>query len=274
MSRTLLTVEGLTKAFTSRERGEAVKAVDDVSFTLGQGETLGLVGESGSGKSTITRCLVGLERPDAGAVTYDGFDVLRAGRDDRRRFRREVQLVFQNPYASLNPRMTVEDLVGEPLLVHQGRRSREGRRERVVEVLEMVGLTGAHLPRYPAQFSGGQRQRIAIARALVSGPKVLICDEPVSALDVSVQAQVVNLLRAMRRDLGLTVLFIAHDLAVVRQLCDRLLVLKDGRVVEEGSREQVYGAPAHDYTRALLAAVPIPDPAADRARRRSYQESR
>ncbi|GAA3091109.1 ATP-binding cassette domain-containing protein [Streptosporangium carneum] len=274
MSRTLLAVDGLGKTFASRDRGEPVKAVDDVSFTLDQGETLGLVGESGSGKSTITRCLVGLERPDTGTVTYDGFDVLRAGRDERRRFRREVQLVFQNPYASLNPRMTVEDLVGEQLLVHQGRRSREGRRERVVEVLEMVGLTGAHLPRYPAQFSGGQRQRIAIARALVSEPKVLICDEPVSALDVSVQAQVINLLRAMRRELGLTVLFIAHDLAVVRQLCDRLLVLKDGRVVEEGSREQVYGAPAHEYTRALLAAVPIPDPAADRARRRHYQESR
>ncbi|GAB2842081.1 hypothetical protein GCM10022221_46560 [Actinocorallia aurea] len=262
----LLEISGLSKTF-----GEH-KAVDDVSLALAKGESLGLVGESGSGKSTILRCLVGLERPDAGTVSYAGFDALRADRAHLRRFRREVQMVFQNPYASLDPRMTVEEIVAEPLRVHEPKASRAERRDRVVEVLERVGLTGSALPRRPAQFSGGQRQRIAIARALVSRPEVLVCDEPVSALDVSVQAQVVNLLRGMRRDLGLTILFVAHDLAVVRQLCDRITVLKDGRVVEEGDRDAVYGSPRHPYTRDLLAAVPIPDPAADRARRLRNKE--
>ncbi|MDX6740803.1 ATP-binding cassette domain-containing protein [Actinocorallia sp. A-T 12471] len=264
----LLEIDALSKAFGT------VKAVDDVTLTLPRGASLGLVGESGSGKSTILRCLVGLETPDAGTVRYAGFDAVRADRTERRRFRREVQMVFQNPYASLNPRMTVEEIVAEPLRVHEPKTARAERRDRVVEALERVGLTGSALPRRPARFSGGQRQRIAIARALVSRPEVLVCDEPVSALDVSVQAQVVNLLRGMRRDLGLTILFVAHDLAVVRQLCDHIAVLKDGRVVEEGDREQIYGDPRHPYTRELLAAVPIPDPAADRERRRRIREGR
>jgi len=264
ISRPLLQVHELTKTFGSGRRRHT--AVDKVSFDLAEGEVLGLVGESGSGKSTTVRCLMGLEVPDGGDLDYDRIDIKRPTRAERTRFLREVQLVFQDPYSSLDPRMTVRQLVAEPLAVTRACPSRE-RLDRVVETLELVGLDASHLDRYPRAFSGGQRQRIAIARALVVRPRVLVCDEPVSALDVSVQAQVLNLIKDMQRALGLSVLFIAHDLAVVRYLCDRLVVLKDGRVVEQGTREQVYGDPQHEYTRALLAAVPRLDPAEERARR-------
>ena len=265
MSAVLLDVEHLTKHFTDGN-GRRVAAVDDVSFGLAQGESLGLVGESGSGKTTLINCLLHLLPPDSGHIRYGGVDVVRAGRGELRRFRREVQLVFQDPYVSLNPRMSVEQLVSEGLVVHRiGNRSQ--RRDRVVRTLELVGLSAADLDRHPRSFSGGQRQRIAIARALALQPKVLVCDEPVASLDVSVQAQVVNLLREMQRELGLTVLFIAHDLAVVRSLCSRVLVMHHGVLVEEGPTDVVFSTPSADYTKSLLEAVPVPDPAYERGRR-------
>jgi ABC-type oligopeptide transport system ATPase subunit len=262
----LLRVEGLRKVYRARGR-EPVVAVDGVGFELAPGEVLGLVGESGCGKSTTARCLVRLVRPDAGTVTFDGVDVLRARGAELARFRREVGMVFQDPYSSLNPRMTVADLVGEGLLVHGVERSRRARRARVAELLGLVGLDEEHLDRRARSFSGGQRQRIAIARALAVSPRLLVCDEPVSSLDVSVQAQVLNLLQDMQERLGLAVLFIAHDLAVVRHLCDRVAVMYQGAIVEHGTRQQIYGAPTHPYTRSLLAAIPVPDPVVERARR-------
>lgn len=268
ISRPLLQVHELVKTFGSGSRAHT--AVDHVSFDLAEGEVLGLVGESGSGKSTTVRCLMGLETPDGGDLDYDRIDLRAPTRSGRRRFLREVQMVFQDPYSSLDPRMTVRQLVAEPLAVARACPARE-RTDRVVETLELVGLDSSHLDRYPKAFSGGQRQRIAIARALVVRPRVLVCDEPVSALDVSVQAQVLNLVKDMQRALGLSVLFIAHDLSVVRYLCDRVVVLKDGRVVESGTRDEVYGDPQHEYTRALLAAVPRLDPAGERARRAARQ---
>lgn len=270
MSAPLLHVEGLVKRFGTGTNVHT--AVDDVSFDLFEGEVLGLVGESGSGKSTTVRCVMGLERPEAGILEYDGITLRRPTYAQERRFRSEVQMVFQDPYSSLDPRMTVGAIVAEPLL--RSRLSAADRRDRVVETLEEVGLGAEHLARHPRSFSGGQRQRIAIARALVGRPRVLVCDEPVSALDVSVQAQVLNLLKDMQQKLSLTVLFIAHDLAVVHYLCDRLVVMEGGRVVETGTREQVYARPRADYTRSLLEAVPRPDPEAERRRRRERQAAR
>lgn len=264
MSEPLLSVRGLTKRFGKGTRVHT--AVNDVSFDLHGGEVLGLVGESGCGKSTTLRSIVGLERPDEGEITYDGINVLGASKGDLERYRREVQLVFQDPYSSLNPRMTVEKIVSEPLLVH-GDFSKAQRRDKAVEILEMVGLASTHLDRYPKSFSGGQRQRIAIARALVVQPRILICDEPVSALDVSVQAQVLNLIKDMKSRLNLSVLFIAHDLSVVRYLCSRLVVLQNGVTVETGTRDEVYDSPRHPYTQELLRAVPRPDPELERSRR-------
>ena len=264
MTNALLSVDSLTKRFGSGNNQHT--AVDAVTFELREGEVLGIVGESGSGKSTTVRCLVGLERPDSGSLMYDGINLRSATFAQQRRFRSEVQMVFQDPYSSLDPRMTIRRIVEEPLIVRGGLTPAK-RLERVIEILELVGLSAEHLSRYPRSFSGGQRQRIAIARALVGSPRVLICDEPVSALDVSVQAQVLNLLRDMQQKLSLTVLFIAHDLAVVRYLCDRLVVMENGKAVEQGTREQVYGSPASAYTRSLLDAVPRADPAAERARR-------
>lgn len=260
----LLYVQDLVKTFGSGSRAHT--AVDRVSFALAEGEVLGLVGESGSGKSTTLRCLMGLETPDAGDLDYDRIDLRKPSRTQRRRFRREVQLVFQDPYSSLDPRVTVGQILAEPLVVSGACPARE-RRDRVVETLELVDLGAEHLGRHPRDFSGGQRQRIAIARALVVRPRVLVCDEPVSALDVSVQAQVLNLLKDMQSRLGLSVLFVAHDLAVVRYLCDRVVVLRDGRVVETGTREEIYTRPREEYTRTLLEAVPRLDPAGERARR-------
>jgi len=266
-----LRVEGLVKRFGRGAR--EFTAVDQVSFRLGTGETLGLVGESGSGKSTTVRCLMGLERPQAGSLVYNGINLRRMTYRAERVFRSQVQMVFQDPYSSLDPRMTIGQIVSEPLRVHTDLDG-AARRARTGEMLERVGLDSAHMKRYPRSFSGGQRQRIAIARALVVRPRVLVCDEPVSALDVSVQAQVLNLIKDMQAEFDLSVLFIAHDLAVVRYLCDRLVILEKGRVVEQGTREQVYEHPTHPYTRSLLDAVPRADPAAERQRREARRARR
>ena len=259
----LLAVEGLVKLFSTR-RG-TLKAVDGVSFTLDEGRTLGLVGESGCGKSTTARLILRLLEPTAGSVRYRGRELTTLPPGEMRRVRRELGIVFQDPYASLNPRMTLRNIVGEGLRVWEPRADIAGR---VAGLLERVGLDPAFARRYPHELSGGQRQRVAIARALAPGPSLLICDEPVSALDVSVQAQILNLLADLQRDLGLTILFISHDLAVVRHVCDRVAVMHLGRIVEIGTRSEVYGAPRHPYTRALLSAVPVPDPSRERGRRR------
>ncbi|GGM15480.1 ATP-binding cassette domain-containing protein [Nakamurella endophytica] len=264
MTGDLLVVQGLTKTF----RGRSAPAVDDVSFTVPAGACLGLVGESGSGKSTTARLVNGLLQPDAGRVLVDGHD-LAGGRDQVRGARRVMQMVFQDPYSSLDPRMTVAQLVGEPLVVHRVARSRAKLRAAAAELLETVGMGGTDLDRHPQSFSGGQRQRIAIARALAVRPRLLVCDEPVSSLDVSVQAQVLNLFNELRGRFGLSLLFIAHDLAVVRYLCERVAVMEQGRIVEIGDRDQVYEHPQHPYTRSLLAAVPVPDPAVARERLRA-----
>jgi len=263
MSESILRVEHLTKTYP----GGRGRAVDDVSFTLAKGEVLGLVGESGSGKSSTARLVVGLSTPDSGRVLVGPVDMTIATGKRLRAARSRVQMVFQDPYSSLNPRMSVEQLVGEGLLVHQIERDKAGRRKRVLELLDLVGLPSTILDRYPRSFSGGQRQRIAIARALAASPQLLVSDEPVSSLDVSVQAQVLNLFRDLREQLDLSILFIAHDLGVVHYLCDRVAVMEAGRVVELADREQLYTAPQHPYTKALLAAVPVPDPQVERAKR-------
>jgi ABC-type oligopeptide transport system ATPase subunit len=238
--------------------GRPMVALEQVSLAVRHGESFGLVGESGSGKTTLTRLILRLEEPDSGRIRLLGEDLSRLGRAALRRLRAKVQIVFQDPYASLDPRMTVHDIVAEPMFVHRATLGldRRARTERVVELLGLVGLGPQHLHRYPHEFSGGQRQRIGIARALATGPELLLLDEPTSALDVSVQAQVLNLLCDLQARLGLTYLFISHDLAVVRYMCDRLAVIRAGRIVEEGPTERVFREPAHDYTRALLAAVP------------------
>ncbi|WP_454859920.1 ABC transporter ATP-binding protein [Promicromonospora soli] len=237
----------------------AVKAVDGVSLTLERGRTLGLVGESGSGKSTLARVLVGIEKPTSGAVLVDGEDVARLSRAGRKQLRRDVQMVFQDPYTSLNPRMSVSEIVGEPFAIH-GIDPPGGRRAAVGELLELVGLDPDHANRYPHQFSGGQRQRVGIARALALRPKILVCDEPVSALDVSVQGQVINLLEDLQAELGLSYLFVAHDLGVVRHIAHDVAVMYLGRIVEQGREAEVYDGAQHPYTQALLSAVPVPDP--------------
>jgi oligopeptide transport system ATP-binding protein len=261
----LLRVENLQKWFPVRsglvfERTvEYVKAVDGVSFAIEEGETLGLVGESGSGKSTTGYCILQLLKPTGGSIEFQGRELTTLGREELRRTRRELQIVFQDPYASLNPRMTVGDIVGEPLLVHRIG-DRKSRKATVRQLLDVVGFDPSYVNRYPHEFSGGQRQRIGIARALALNPKLIVCDEPVSALDVSIQAQILNLLKDLQRDFGLAYLFIAHDLAVVRAMSDRIAVMNRGKLVEIGQAEQVYTRPQDDYTKALLAAVPVPDP--------------
>jgi len=244
-----------------------VKAVDGVSFEIEEGQTLGLVGESGSGKSTTAYAALQLIRPTAGSVRFLGHELTRLRPEELRRMRREIQIVFQDPYASLNPRMTVGRILAEPLRTH-GIGNRRTRRAAVARLLELVGLEASYTNRYPHEFSGGQRQRIGIARALALNPKLIVCDEPVSALDVSIQAQILNLLKDLQRDLGLTYLFIAHDLAVVRAMSNTIAVMHEGRIVEQGPAEQVYTQPQTDYTRALLAAVPVADPERMQRRKR------
>ncbi len=260
----LLEVRDLVKHFPVRRgflgrRTARVHAVDGISLTLEEGQTLGLVGESGCGKSTAARTVLRLLEPTSGTVLFDGKDVLALSAEELRLLRREMQIVFQDPFGSLNPRLTVRQIVEEPLRTHrQGRRAE--RRDRVAEALRMVGLLPEHMDRFPHEFSGGQRQRIAIARALVLRPRLVVADEPVSALDVSVQAQVLNLLGRLQRELGVSYLFVSHDLGVVRHMSHRVSVMYLGRIVEEGPTRALFGAPLHPYTRALLSAVPEPDP--------------
>ena len=261
MSAPLLEVEHLSRGFTVR-RGllfartvGRVNAVDDVSFSLARGETLGIVGESGSGKSTTARLVLRLLDPSAGRIRFDGTDITALAGAPLRHFRRRMQIVFQDPFASLNPRQTVAEIVGEPLLLHRPG-SAAARRERVAELLSLVGLSQAQARRYPHEFSGGQRQRIGIARALAAEPELIVCDEPVSALDVSIQAQVLNLLRELQERLGIAYLFITHDLAVVRHVAHRVAVMRQGRIVELAPTEALFAHPADPYTRNLIAAMP------------------
>jgi ABC-type oligopeptide transport system ATPase subunit len=265
----LLEVRRLVKEFPRRKglfgRRTAVRAVDDVSFTIEKGETFGLVGESGSGKTTTGRCILRLIEPTSGDVVFDGRDILKLSRGELRRARRDMQIVFQDPYSSLDPRMRVGDSVEEPLVIHK-LGSKAERQARVRELFELVGLDPDRLRRYPHEFSGGQRQRIGLARALALNPSLVIADEPVSALDVSVQAQVVNLLMDLQQRLGLTYLFIAHDLRLVEHVCLRVAVMYLGRIVEMGLTAKLFASPQHPYTKALLSAVPVPDSDARRQR--------
>jgi oligopeptide transport system ATP-binding protein len=264
VSEPLLQVKGLKKYFPITggvfgKKISEVKAVDDVTFTVYKGETLGIVGESGCGKSTTGRMLLRLIEPTEGSIVFEGKEVTKLSKSELRKMRRDMQMIFQDPFASLNPRHTVEKILEEPLVVH-GIGSKEERKKRVQEMLEVVGLGRYHAKRYPHQFSGGQRQRIGIARALMTNPKLIIADEPVSALDVSIQAQVLNLLEDLQKEFGLTYIFIAHDLGVVRHISDRVGVMYLGRLVELADSDQLYESPKHPYTKALLSAVPIPDP--------------
>jgi oligopeptide transport system ATP-binding protein len=268
----LLVVEGLKKYFPIKKgllfdkTVDHVKAVDDVSFEIYPGETLGLVGESGSGKSTTGYCVLQLLKPTEGSVKFLGRELTKLKREQLREMRREMQIVFQDPYASLNPRMTVGDIVAEPLVVH-GIGDRGSRRKSTERLLEVVGFNPDFINRYPHEFSGGQRQRIGVARALALNPRLIICDEPVSALDVSIQAQIVNLLKDLQQEFNLAYLFVAHDLAVVRTMSDRIAVMNRGKIVETGDAEAVYTHAKDGYTKALLAAVPVPDPRKMRTRR-------
>jgi oligopeptide transport system ATP-binding protein len=259
----LLAVEALTKHFPSGTRDKPVRALDGVTFTVRRGETFGLVGESGCGKSTCARTIIRLYQPTDGRIRLDGTDITSLSQRQLRPFRRRMQMIFQDPYASLNARMTVRDIVAEPLAVHESALPKAEVTERVELALSQVGLSREHLLRYAHEFSGGQRQRIGIARALILHPELILCDEPISALDVSIQAQIVNLLRQLQEDLDLTYVFIAHDLSMVRYMADRVGVMYLGQLVEVADAPALYSHPLHPYTQGLLASVPVPDPAAD-----------
>jgi len=267
----LLEVKNLAKQFPVKRDffgrvTETLHAVDGISFDIAAGETLGMVGESGCGKSTTGRCVLRLIEPTAGEVRFNGQDVTHMDAKSLQAARRDMQIIFQDPFASLNPRMSVREIIGEPLIIHGLTKTEQEYEARIVHLLETVGLNASHLRRYPHEFSGGQRQRVGIARALAVSPKLIVCDEPVSALDVSIQAQVINLLSDLQRDLGLTYLFIAHDLSVVEHISDRVAVMYLGRVVEIAPSRELYVNPKHPYTEALLSAVPIPEPNLKRKR--------
>ncbi|KOG56815.1 peptide ABC transporter ATP-binding protein [Streptomyces griseoflavus] len=266
--RELAKLYPLTRGIVLRKQIGSVRAVDTVSFTLRKGETLGIVGESGCGKSTVAKMLVGLEKPTGGQILYRGEDITKLSGRALKAVRRNIQMVFQDPYTSLNPRMTVGDIIGEPYDIHPEVAPKGDRRRKVRELLDVVGLNPEYINRYPHQFSGGQRQRIGIARGLALRPEIIVADEPVSALDVSVQAQVVNLLERLQDEFDLSYVFIAHDLSVVRHISDRVAVMYLGRFAETGTEEEIYGHPTHPYTQALLSAVPVPDPGARTRRER------
>lgn len=249
-----------------------VKAVDGVSFEIYPGETFGLVGESGCGKSTTGRAIVKINTPTEGVITFNGDDITKIKGKELAQFRQDVQMIFQDPYASLNPRMTVGEIIREPMDIHHVLNSKEEREARVRELLEIVGLKPDHIRRYPHEFSGGQRQRIGIARTLALNPKFIVCDEPISALDVSIQAQVINLLEKIQKEMGISYLFIAHDLSMVKHISDRIGVMYLGNMMEVGNSDDVYNKPLHPYTQALLSAVPIPDPKVARTKRRIVLE--
>lgn len=266
----LLDVRDIKKHFPLKEglfsrTTAVVKAVDGLSFTLGKGETLGLVGESGCGKSTLGRCILRLYEVTAGRIQLNGLDITRLQGTALRRIRKDIQIIFQDPFSSLNPRMNVEQIIGEAFIIHELARGKD-RRHRIIELLEIVGLDRNHLNRYPHEFSGGQRQRICIARSLAVQPKLIIADEPVSALDVSIRAQIINLMIELQRHYGLAYLFISHDLGLVKHISDRVAVMYLGRIVEHAATEALYKKPLHPYTRALLSVIPIPDPRAHRGR--------
>ena len=262
----------ITQGIIFQRKVGAIKAVDGISFQLFRGETLGLVGESGCGKSTTGRAILQLYRPTAGKVNFEGVELTKIKGEELRRTRRRMQMIFQDPYASLNPRMTVGSIIGEPLEVHNIGSSKKERQDRVQELLKIVGLNPYFVNRYPHEFSGGQRQRIGVARSLAVNPSFIVCDEPISALDVSIQAQIINLLEDLQGEMNLTYLFIAHDLSVVRHISDRIAVMYLGKIVELADRDELYLNPLHPYTQALLSAVPIPDPAIESQRRRVILE--
>lgn len=266
-SNNLIEVEGLKKYFNVG-KNRVLKAVDNLNFYIREGETLGMVGESGCGKSTAGRTILRLYEPTAGSVRFNGTDIYKLSPGKMKAMRRDMQMIFQDPYASLNPRFTVSDIIGEALDIHNMAGSRAERKKRIEELLDLVGLNPDHATRYPHEFSGGQRQRIGIARALAVNPKFIICDEPISALDVSIQAQVVNLLKELQERLGLTYLFIAHDLSMVKHISDRVAVMYRGRMVELAESSELYANPIHPYTKMLLSAIPLPDPEVEANKKR------